>query len=474
MGPNGAGEWLDQFKGTPFFADALEIQKEDSAQDLERAKEQAASDMTYAQRAMFRVRVAEMEAQLQEWKYQQMGLGDAPVVPEEGMEQPPSAPIAPPGALPPPAPKMAGLPVALRGVHPPNQAAFAALHPHIQERLALHGIGSSVRNMGAGAQRVAAETGANVKATGLPTGKALEGFGQEFRANVGKAQTAERVARDAGKTVTASARSLSALKIAMGDESGEYAGDMAHLPAKAKTVLAIGKAVLGTQQIGRPSGEKTAFGGTGYGAAVSPKGSEVEGALRGAAGGAAGGILGGLALGIPTAGIGVLPGFALGAHKGMRMATEGLAKKRGLTPEDQSEIATRASLGGFAGNTLGGLAGIPVVGGPIGGYLGARTHKKLHGKGGSKKEGSISEYRQLTQKVASGAFGTEAQAALQGILSARPPTNTQTKVASVYGPPENVNDLNDAKRRLSELLHKQEPTGTDGGSVSPNPSRDAT
>lgn len=68
-------DWTRQFKGSPFYKEALGFQKDDAKQEALRARRRAAQEKEYAEEALHRVGRIELEAKLAEWKYQQMGIG---------------------------------------------------------------------------------------------------------------------------------------------------------------------------------------------------------------------------------------------------------------------------------------------------------------------------------------------------------------------------------------------------------------
>ena len=67
-------EWSDQYKNTPLYKRALEIQKEDALLDVKRAKQRAESDKMYAEESAARVHISEIEAELAQWKYDNIGI----------------------------------------------------------------------------------------------------------------------------------------------------------------------------------------------------------------------------------------------------------------------------------------------------------------------------------------------------------------------------------------------------------------
>lgn len=73
---SGHTEWSDQFKGTPFYKEALSIQKEEAKMDAVRARRRARDEAQYAEEATFRVKTADLEAKLAEWQYNNMDIGD--------------------------------------------------------------------------------------------------------------------------------------------------------------------------------------------------------------------------------------------------------------------------------------------------------------------------------------------------------------------------------------------------------------
>jgi bacterioferritin len=70
-------EFADTFKGTPFYKEALELQKEDAQNEAVRARRWAEQEKEMAAEATFRVKQADLEAKLAEWRYKNMGIGTA-------------------------------------------------------------------------------------------------------------------------------------------------------------------------------------------------------------------------------------------------------------------------------------------------------------------------------------------------------------------------------------------------------------
>ena len=70
----GEDSWSDRYKGTPFYQEAIDVERQEALDDVQRAKAHAAEEGNYLEEGQFRMEQAQLEADLAQWRYEQMGL----------------------------------------------------------------------------------------------------------------------------------------------------------------------------------------------------------------------------------------------------------------------------------------------------------------------------------------------------------------------------------------------------------------
>jgi len=70
----GEYSWSDRYKGTPFYREALEIERQEALEEAQEAREHVEQESSHAAESALRVEIAQLEAALVEWRYQNMGL----------------------------------------------------------------------------------------------------------------------------------------------------------------------------------------------------------------------------------------------------------------------------------------------------------------------------------------------------------------------------------------------------------------
>ncbi len=71
----GEHSWSDRYKGTPFYKQALEIEREEVLLEAEQAQQRVHDEQRYAEESQLRAEQAQLDADLAQWRYEQMGIG---------------------------------------------------------------------------------------------------------------------------------------------------------------------------------------------------------------------------------------------------------------------------------------------------------------------------------------------------------------------------------------------------------------